>query len=101
MIRMMLVFDFPFEGPWGQEIAAELEGLAQDISKEKGLVWKAWTENPETKRAGGVHLFDDRQAAMRFRDKHLARLQGLGLKDIFAQMYEVNLPLSAITRAPV
>ncbi|WP_325733553.1 monooxygenase [Geminicoccus sp.] len=101
MNHMILVFDFPFDGPWGDEMAAASQGLAEDISTEQGLVWKIWTENRLTKRIGGVHLFNDRDAALRFRDKHLARLKSLGLKDIFAQVYEVNEPLSQITRAPI
>ncbi|WP_191060483.1 monooxygenase [Geminicoccus harenae] len=101
MNHMILVFDFPFDGPWGDEMAAASQGLAEDISTEQGLVWKIWTENRQTKRVGGIHLFNDPDAALRFRDKHLARLKSLGLNDVFAQVYEVNQTLSQITRAPI
>src|SRR3546814_12160027 len=49
--------DFPFEGPWGTQLAEEFHGLARDIASEPSLVWKYWTENEEAKRAGGIYLF--------------------------------------------
>lgn len=99
---MILVqFDFPFAGPWGREMAAAMEGLAADIAAEPELRWKIWTEAPEEGRAGGLYLFESRAAAEAYRDKHAARLEGVGITGIRAILFDVNEGLSAITRAPV
>jgi hypothetical protein len=45
MTTILLQFDFPFEGPWGEAMTAALDGLAHDIAAEDGLLWKIWTEN--------------------------------------------------------
>jgi hypothetical protein len=97
-MSVLLQVDFPFKGPWGDDMANAMEGLAQDISTEPGLIWKIWTENPETERAGGVYLFDSPQAAQAYATKHLARLGTFGITGIVAQHFTVNAPLSRITR---
>jgi hypothetical protein len=74
-----------------------MTGLAQDISTEPGLIWKIWTESPETERAGGVYLFDSPQAAEAYATKHLARLGAFGISSIVAHHFNVNAPLSRIT----
>jgi hypothetical protein len=100
MTGTILLFDFPFEGPWGEEMAAALGGLAHDIAAEEGLLWKVWTENREERRAGGIYLFRDAASAERYRRKHAARLEAFGIRDIAAQSFAANPALSAITRGP-
>ena len=39
-MSVLLQVDFPFQGPWGDEMATAMEGLAQDIAAEPGLTWK-------------------------------------------------------------
>nr|WP_019863881.1 YdhR family protein [Mesorhizobium loti] len=51
----LLVFEFEFPGPWGEEMARALYGLALDIAQEPGLIWKVWTEAPDRGVAGGVY----------------------------------------------
>jgi hypothetical protein len=99
-VTTILQFDFPFEGPWGQEMAAALGGLAQDIAAEEGLLWKVWTENRDERRAGGIYLFRDADAAERYRSKHAARLEAFGIGGIAARRFDANAELSAITRGP-
>lgn len=100
MGSVLFQVDFPYDGPWGAEMAQAFDGLARDIAAEDGLLWKIWTENPAEKRAGGVYLFRDTAAAERYRDKHVARLAGFGVTGIVVHIFAVNGPLSAITRAP-
>lgn len=97
-MSVLLQVDFPFKGPWGNDMADAMTGLAQDISTEPGLIWKIWTESPETERAGGVYLFDSPQAAKAYATKHLARLGTFGITGIVAHYFTVNEPLSRITR---
>jgi len=98
---ILLQFDFPMSGPWGQEMAEALTGLAADIAAEPGLVWKIWTEAPDQNRAGGLYLFETRAAAEAYRARHTARLEGFGIEGIRALLFEVNRPLSQTTRAPL
>lgn len=47
------------EAPFGEEMSGAFKGLAEDIATEDGLLWKIWTENAETREAGGIYLFAD------------------------------------------
>ncbi len=97
-MAIILQVDFPFAGPWGDEMAAAMEGLAQDIAGEPGLQWKIWTENAQTQRAGGIYCFDTAEAAQAYADKHLARLASFGITGIVAHHFAINAPLSKVTR---
>jgi len=100
MTPILLQIDFPYAGPWGDEAAQAMRGLAEDIAAEPGLRWKIWTESREAGRAGGIYLFDDAQAADRYLVKHTARLAGFGIGDLRALRLDVNPSLGAITRMP-
>ncbi|MCV5403994.1 YdhR family protein, partial [Escherichia coli] len=50
----LLQVDFPFEGPFGEEMEKGFWDLAKSINEEEGFHWKIWTENEETKEAGGI-----------------------------------------------
>jgi len=93
----LAVFEFPFPGPWGDEMTAHARDLAQDIAQEDGLVWKVWIESKERGVAGGAYLFKSREAAQRYVDKHSARLPKLGITNVDARMFDVNADLTAIT----
>ena len=41
----LVQFDFPMQGPWGDEMAAAFRDLATIIGRSPGLRWKIWTEN--------------------------------------------------------
>lgn len=99
--RVILQVDFPFAGPFGEEMTKQMEGLALDIAAEKGLVWKIWTESEAEKRAGGIYLFDNAADAKRYLAKHSARLESFGIVGINAWIFDVNGPLSLINRAPL
>ena len=100
MSHKLLQIDFTFDGPWGGELAHALDGLARDIAAEQGLLWKLWTENEPERRAGGIYVFSDETSCARYLEKHTARLAGFGTTDIVARTFDVNAPLSAITRGP-
>ena len=101
MSKTLLQFDFPFAGPWGAEMTAAMEGLAHDIAGEPGFLWKIWTENQASGRAGGIYLFASPDTAEAYRVKHAARLAGFGVTGIVAHAFAVNDALSAITKAPL
>lgn len=97
-MTILLAFEFPFGGPWGQEMAVALRGLADDIAAEPGLIWKVWTEAPDRGVAGGVYLFDSEENARAYTAKHTVRLNDFGIVDIDVRSFFVNEPLSVMTR---
>lgn len=97
---ILLQIDFPFKGVMGEEMSEAFKELAESIRDEKGLIWKIWTQNEETKEAGGIYLFEDIASAKEYMQMHVKRLNGFGVEDIRAKIFEVNEPLSKICKAP-
>jgi hypothetical protein len=97
----MVQVDFPHQGPWGKEMAAAFEGLAQSIAAEPGFLFKYWTENQADGLAGGIYAFASRPEAEAYLVMHTARLQGFGITGIRGLVMDVNTPLSLIDKAPV
>ncbi|MBP6714823.1 MAG: monooxygenase [Aliarcobacter sp.] len=95
----LLQVDFPHHGPFGEEFSNAFIDLAKNISEESGLIWKIWTENEQTKEAGGIYLFDNETDAKRYLEMHTKRLESFGYKDIRVKIFNVNEPLSKITKA--
>ncbi|MBP6116237.1 MAG: monooxygenase [Neisseriaceae bacterium] len=97
MSHKLLQIDFPTEGPFGADMSAGFDALAQDIATESGLIWKIWTENAATKEAGGVYLFADLASLERYLSMHTERLTSFGVTGIRSKIFDVNEPLSALT----
>jgi hypothetical protein len=96
----VLIFDFPNDA-FGPERTEALKPLAEDIAGQHGLLWKIWTEEPATGRAGGVYLFESRAAADAYHAMHARRLAARGVTGIEATCRGVNEVLSRIDRAPL
>ncbi len=97
----LIQIDFPMRGPFGGDMSAAFKELAEDIAKEEGLIWKIWTENATTKEAGGIYLFADEANARRYLKKHTERLEKFGMQGIASKLFDVNVPLSLIDKAPL
>jgi hypothetical protein len=89
------------DGPWGEELAAAYAELAGVIDRAPGLRWKIWTENSGAGEGGGIYLFDDVGSASAYLDQHMRRLASFGVENIRAKLFDVNEPLTAMTRGPV
>ncbi len=100
-MNFIVQVDFPYSGPFGEQMSAAMQGLAEDIAAEPGLVWKIWTESEKEQIAGGVYLFDNEADARRYVDKHTARLTAFGITGIRALVVSTNDPFSRIDRAPL
>ncbi|KAI9014053.1 mono-oxygenase [Hyaloraphidium curvatum] len=98
---VILQVDFPFPGPFGAEMAAQLKGLAESIAQEPGFIWKVWTESAERKEAGGIYLFEDRSSAEAYLEMHSKRLKGFGVPEVHAKIFEVNEELTGIDFGPL
>lgn len=93
--------DFSHQGPWGSEMASAYAELAHEFAKEKGLLWKIWTENPQAQAAGGIFVFGDAANAERFLVEHEARLKNGGFQGATCKLFAINEELSRIDRAPL
>ncbi|WP_431223119.1 monooxygenase [Serratia sp. L9] len=97
----LLQVDFPYPGPWGDEMTLVMTELAQSISGEPGLLWKIWTENQNAGEAGGVYLFTDQASAQAYLEMHTKRLMEFGIPTVNGKIFAVNRDLSLIDRAPL
>lgn len=97
----LLQVDFPYQGPWGDEMVSGSRGLAESIANEPGLIWKFWTENQAAGEAGGIYLFKDLPSAEAYLAMHTQRLLGFGIPSVNGKIFEVNEQLSLIDRAPL
>ena len=97
----LLQIDFPYTGPFGNELTGLSRDLARSIAEEPGFIWKIWTENPATKEAGGIYLFSDLDSAAAYLNEHTERLKQWGIREINAKVFDINDELTGITKGPV
>jgi len=97
-MKYLLQVDFPYTGPFGDDMTNAMGDLAKDIASESGLEWKIWTENQEENTAGGIYLFDNIEDAERYLVKHTKRLESFGLSNIRGKIFNVNEPLSKLSK---
>ncbi|PFF02454.1 monooxygenase [Bacillus thuringiensis] len=94
----LLQVDFPFEGPFGEEMEKGFWDLAKNINEEEGFHWKIWTENEETKEAGGIYVFEEKQDAEKYAEMHKSRLEAAGVEDIRVRIFNINEKLTKLNR---
>lgn len=97
----LVQFDFPYSGPFGQDMTEAMDGLARSIVDEPGFIWKIWTENESEQEAGGIYLFSDEKSARNYIVKHTGRLKEFGITNVNAKVFDVNGSLTRITKGPV
>ncbi|EDZ62984.1 putative monooxygenase, YdhR family [Sulfurimonas gotlandica GD1] len=100
-MKFLLQVDFPHQGPFGDELTNAMSDLAKDIANEKGLIYKLWIENEETKEAGGTYVFDNKEDASRYLEMHTKRLESFGYSDIKAKIFTINEDLSRLSKAEI
>lgn len=100
-MNYLIQVDFPYNGPFEEEMSVVMHDLAEDIASESGLIWKIWTESKEQNIAGGIYLFDNEADAKRYIEKHEARLTSFGIENIRFKILKTNDSLSRIDRAPL
>ena len=98
MALKLVQIDYLFSGPWGDEMAEALADLAHRIADVPGLVCKVWTENRETGQAGGIYLFEDEASLDAYLEPKIERLREFGIQGIRARKFDINEPLTRITR---
>ena len=55
----------------------------------------------EAGEAGGIYLFETKETAAAYLDMHSKRLNGFGITEINAKIFEVNDALSIINNGPI
>ncbi|WP_299789081.1 monooxygenase [uncultured Shewanella sp.] len=99
-MQKLLQVDFGFKGPFGEEMATMLKGLAESINAEPGMIWKIWTENESQQLGGGVYLFEDEASAQAYLEMHTARLNEMGISNVRGVIFDINQTLSKINHGP-
>ena len=98
-MQVILQVDFPYQGPWDDEMTIAMKELAESINQEPGFMWKIWTQNQETQKAGGIYLFASAADAQAYLQKHSARLKSFGIPAVNGEIFEVNTALSQLNQA--
>ena len=98
-MKYLIQVDFKYNGPFGKQMSEAMADLAKDIATEEGLEFKIWTENEQTKEAGGIYVFNNLEDANRYLDKHTKRLQSFGIKNINSKIFNINEELSVLSKA--
>lgn len=98
-MHVLLQVDFPYHGPFDNEMTQAMDALSASINQEPGFIWKIWTENKETQKAGGIYLFDSKENAQAYLEKHSVRLKSFGIPEVRGDIFAVNQALSLKNQA--
>lgn len=98
-MQVILQVDFPYQGPWGDEMTVAMNDLAGSINQEPGFVWKIWTEDQKTQKAGGIYLFASEANAKAYLQKHSTRLKSFGIPEVRGEIFAINSALSKLNQA--
>lgn len=76
---------------------------AKPIANVKGLLWKIWIMNENTREAGGIYLFNDESSVKAFLEGDIvAEMKKLpAISDIEVKVFDVMDRHSKVTRGPV
>ena len=102
MPQQILQVNVKFSIPRADLSAAWL-GAAQPIADTPGLVWKVWLMNDAESEAGGIYLFESKDAAQAYMAGPIvAALKASSvISNISAKLFDVLEEHSAVTRAPL
>lgn len=102
MAQQILQVNLKFNIPRAELETAWLDA-AQPIADTPGLRWKVWLINEAENEAGGIYLFESKDAA----DSYIAGPMVAALKaspvvsNISAKLFDVMTEHSTVTRAPL
>lgn len=98
VLQINLKFGIP-----GEDLKKGFAHVVNDIAAVPGLRWKIWIMNEQTKEAGGLYLFDGREAVEAYLEGPLvgALKTNPALSDFSLKQFDVLEDLTAITRGPV
>lgn len=100
-MKKLLQIHFDYPGPFGDAMSESMKELAESINHEPGMIWKIWTENAQTRQAGGIYLFESEELARAYLKKHTERLKSFGIGQVTCHIFEVNEPLTRLNHGVV
>jgi len=76
---------------------------ADSIAATPGLVWKIWLMNETDREAGGIYLFESREAAQKFMSSPLVQAfaEDPSLSAFAVKMFDADEEHSKVTRGPL
>lgn len=100
---MILDVEFTYDFDTADDYIAAVSPLAEQFAAVPGMVWKVWTLNPETKKAGAAYYFADAESLETYMDSELfGAVKGHpALSDHEISTFQVMGAESVITRAPI
>lgn len=77
--------------------------LAEPLASVPGLVWKVWLMNEANNEAGGIYLFESRDAADTFMNSEAINsfVSHPTIINVSAKMFKPDETLSQVTRGPI
>lgn len=102
-VGALLEVAFTYDFATADEYIAAVSPMAEQWNAVPGLIWKIWTLNPDTKRAGAVYLFESAEARQAYLDSELAAAVANhpNLSDFDILPYAVMGAESRVTDAPM
>ncbi|MDA0268741.1 MAG: YdhR family protein [Cyanobacteria bacterium] len=102
---MVKLLQITFRNPQASSEAAQQAAWerAHSIAAWPGLVWKIWIATPADAIYGGIYLFEDEHSANAYLNSPIAdSIRAIpGISDFEAQLFDINNPLTAVTRGPL
>lgn len=96
----LIQMHFKAPGPFGEQMATAYRELAESINQEPGFIWKIWTENAQTREAGGIYCFENEALANAYVAKHTQRLKAFGVDEVICAQFDINQPLTRLNHGP-
>jgi len=99
----LLEVDFTYDFATADEYIAAVSPMAEQWTAVPGLLWKVWTLDAETKRAGAVYLFENAEARQAYLDSELAAAVANhpALSDFRVAPYTIMAAETLITHGPM
>lgn len=94
---------FTYDFATADEYITAVSPLAEQWNAVPGLLWKTWTLNPDTKRAGAVYHFESAEAAQAYLDSELGQAVANhpNFSEFDVHIYDVMAAETLITHGPV
>ena len=85
------------------DLTQYISPMAEPLSTVPGLVWKIWLLNEADREAGGIYLFESREAAQAFVNSDAVKSFASHpiIANVNAKMFAPDEAPSKITRAPL
>ena len=86
-----------------EEFKASWMKVAEQISKQPGLIWKVWIYDDANRHGGGIYLFDSMEHVEAYLESDLVKAFKASpvLSNLSVKIFDIGEEASAITRAPI